>query len=360
MADEKFDLEVLKEKPVLVYGAGCVAKPMIKMLGYLKVNLIGVAVTSVSDNYNEYAGFKIKCIKDWKNYSEDSVVLIATSRRYFEEITKECNTTGFKNVIPLTPELNNIISMCCYKKYFSSLGISYNDKIITIGNGKYINPIFQLENGVKEFEGKLQEMVDFVVPSIMNDYTFIDEGLYEYGNVDLKIDDVVLDLGANVGYFSVLAASKGCVSYAFEPTPSQIPIIKRHSELNGDRIYAEQYAISNQGGETTFYLDNDILAANSLIVRGNQGSSITVNQITVDDFVKQKKLERVDFIKADIEGAERLMLEGATETLKRFAPKLSLCTYHLPDDKEVLTDLILKTNPNYKIEYKWEKLYAHV
>ena len=71
-------------------------------------------------------------------------------------------------------------------------------------------------------------------------------------------------------------------------------------------------------------------------------------------------LERVDFIKADIEGAERLMLKGAQETLRRFAPKLSICTYHLPDDKEVLEALIKQANPHYVIEHRWQKLYAHV
>ncbi|GHS89510.1 hypothetical protein AGMMS49957_12890 [Synergistales bacterium] len=43
-------------------------------------------------------------------------------------------------------------------------------------------------------------------------------------------------------------------------------------------------------------------------------------------------MERMEFIKTDIEGYERHMLKGAAKTLKRFAPKLALCTYRLPDD----------------------------
>ena len=71
-------------------------------------------------------------------------------------------------------------------------------------------------------------------------------------------------------------------------------------------------------------------------------------------------MESVDFIKADIEGAERYMLMGARETLGKFAPKLSICTYHFPDDPEVLEKIILEANPNYKIEHRWKKLYAIV
>lgn len=97
-----------------------------------------------------------------------------------------------------------------------------------------------------------------------------------------------------------------------------------------------------------------------MILKNSGMEEIEVPTITIDAFVKLRGLKSVDFIKADIEGAERDMLKGAFQTLKDYAPKLSLCTYHLPDDKEVLTKLILEANPNYVIEYKWLKLYAYV
>lgn len=54
------------------------------------------------------------------------------------------------------------------------------------------------------------------------------------------------------------------------------------------------------------------------------------------------------------------MLMGAKETLKKYASKLSLCTYHLPDDPQVLERLILEANSDYKTEHRWLKLYAYV
>ncbi|MDE6112533.1 MAG: FkbM family methyltransferase, partial [Bacteroidales bacterium] len=81
---------------------------------------------------------------------------------------------------------------------------------------------------------------------------------------------------------------------------------------------------------------------------------------TIDAFVKEHDLQRVDFIKADIEGAERDMLRGARETLKRFAPKLAICTYHLPDDPQVLEQIIKDANPDYTVVHTLHKLMAMV
>ena len=83
------------------------------------------------------------------------------------------------------------------------------------------------------------------------------------------------------------------------------------------------------------------------------------SEIKGDPF-KENALPRVDSIKADIEGYERYMLMGAQETLRRFAPKLALCTYHLPDDPEVLSELIKQANPDYNIVLKTKSCIASV
>jgi hypothetical protein len=102
--------------------------------------------------------------------------------------------------------------------------------------------------------------------------------------------------------------------------------------------------------------------SNSLLIRAHAYTHKTerVKIYALDTFVKEAGLARVDFIKADIEGAERDMLRGAAATLRDFAPKLALCTYHLLDDPEVLEHLILEANPRYKVVQFRKKLYAAV
>jgi hypothetical protein len=57
----------------------------------------------------------------------------------------------------------------------------------------------------------------------------------------------------------------------------------------------------------------------------------------------------VDFIKTDIEEQERYMLMYAIKISRKHVPKLAICTYHLPDDSDVLEDLIKRTNQIYNI-----------
>lgn len=191
------------------------------------------------------------------------------------------------------------------------------------------------------------------------------EGPYEFGAVTLKKNDVVLDCGANLGLFSIMASGKGCRSYAFEPLPANICLLEKMINEN-QNIFIAPYALSNNTGTAEFTAATSFSSVASLneIEHTPQNTvdnhTITVNTITIDQYVQENHLPRVDFIKADIEGAERYMLQGATQTLAEFAPKLSICTYHFPDDPDVLQKIILEANPKYLIEHCYKKLYAHV
>jgi hypothetical protein len=71
-------------------------------------------------------------------------------------------------------------------------------------------------------------------------------------------------------------------------------------------------------------------------------------------------LGKDDYDKKDVDRLEWDMLAGARNVLKEFAPKLAVCTYHLPDDPKMLKDIILDANPNYKIVQRKCKLYGMV
>ena len=205
---------------------------------------------------------------------------------------------------------------------------------------------------------------DYREEAMLDFYDSLPEGTYCLKNdvVDVRIEpgDVVFDVGSWVGDFAAYASVKKAIVYAFEPGSK----LYNHTLLKTAELNGNIYPVKMGLGDVPATVNIDETASNSLSLKIDSQQSgradSTIEITTIDDFVRDNKLDRVDFIKADIEGHERYMLMGARETLKRFAPKLAICTYHLPDDPEVLASLIKEANPAYRIVQKRKKLYASV
>ena len=356
MGNAQETLKVLLEKPVLVYGAGGMGRFCTTVLKDLDADVVGVAVTSMGSNVKTLNGYDVKEISQWLDYTKKAVVLIASPGAK-NDMIKTCKSYGFDNLVVLEQALHDLFFSMFFEPILTKHGVDVSGETICMGGGNYLNPFTQLKPGEHPFS----DMGDCILPPLFDIWTHVNEGPYELGDIKVSPGDVVFELGAHYGLFSVYAVSKGAETYAFEPTPDLGTIIERQSKFNNGAIHLAPYAVSNVCEKTKFYVCG-LSEGNSLTGAyiDDNTSTITVEQITIDEFVKRNNISHVDYITADIESAERLMLEGAQETLKNFAPKLALCTYHLPDDKEVMTELILKANPKYKIEYKWKKLYAHV
>ena len=198
---------------------------------------------------------------------------------------------------------------------------------------------------------------------------YMPEGPYGYNdstiNVTIMSNDIVIDAGAWIGDFSAYAASKGATVYAFEPGNENYLILCKTRDLNiGDDkgiIYPVHKGLGDSECEMNIFIDSENSGASSFIIEGNVCEKSEKIQITtLDIFVEENNINSVDFIKVDIEGFERNLLKGAKNVLKTFAPKLAICTYHLPDDPEVLEKIILEANPNYKIVHLRHKLFAAV
>lgn len=209
--------------------------------------------------------------------------------------------------------------------------------------------------------------LDLIAPYLAGTDVMSREGTYEAFGVEVHEGDVVIDAGANIGIFSAFAAKyRGGFVHAFEPVDSTAELLERLMRFNdiSSSVVVSRAGLSDYSGEAEIAVFAGSTGGNTLVEACMSGRHIEkrekVRLITIDDYVRDNHLERVDFIKADIEGSERNMLKGATETLKTFAPQLAICTYHLPDDKEVLTDIIKKANPRYSIKYGRMKLYAKV
>ena len=213
----------------------------------------------------------------------------------------------------------------------------------------YIIPCMFNDN----YEKAIAEYVDLYTP----------EGPYGYvdGDFDVRVKkgEVVIDAGAWIGDFSAYAASKGATAYAFEPCMEVFKWLKDTAKLNDDLIIPVPLGLGDTNCRMGISVDENNSGSNTLVSEYMEGNE-SVNVVTLDSFVKEYQLTYVDFIKSDIEGFERNLLMGARDTLRKFAPKLAICTYHLPDDPIVLAQIIKDANPNYKIVQLRHKLFAAV
>jgi len=152
---------------------------------------------------------------------------------------------------------------------------------------------------------------------------FSEDGKYEKGTVSvlkqlLKPGMTVLNIGANIGYFSVIISKivgpAGRV-FCFEPFPSTAELLKKNVKMNNcNNVEVFTKAISNKSGKDSMWIAPSSVN-NFISKKGIPGlEKLDVDVTTVDDFVNEKNLQ-IDFIFMDAEGSERNAIEGMRNTI---------------------------------------------
>lgn len=171
--------------------------------------------------------------------------------------------------------------------------------------------------------------------------------------VEVEKGDVVIDAGACWGdtalYFAHKTGASGKV-YSFEFIPDNIKLFKLNRSINPDlekQIELVEHPLSDKTGDLIYFNDNGPGSRIEFIAFEEQTGSTST--ITIDDFVKNNNITKVDFIKMDIEGAEPSALEGAIETIRKYKPKLAIAIYHSMDDFVNIPNWILNLNLDYEL-----------
>ncbi len=163
------------------------------------------------------------------------------------------------------------------------------------------------------------------------------------GDDHLKLNpgDVVLDLGGNIGtsamHFGEQVRPDGRI-YSFEPITHTI--LQRNLDVNGlaDVVEVVPMAVADREGELEFDTNDSYIDSSLTRVLHDpdmpKQRSMKAKVTTVDRFVADRALQRVDVIKMDIEGAEELAILGAKETIERFRPRWTISSYHLDHRNE--------------------------
>ncbi len=155
-----------------------------------------------------------------------------------------------------------------------------------------------------------------------------DEGIWEPYETSLVLSllragDVFVDVGANVGYFSVLAASvvgpQGAV-FAFEPDADNCRLLRANAELNGlgNCITAVEVALSDAAGEGLLFLAVDNLGDHQVYAGDEQRSSVPIALLDGSQYLAGR-LQRLDLLKVDTQGAEFRVMSGLMPLLHSLA-----------------------------------------
>ena len=169
--------------------------------------------------------------------------------------------------------------------------------------------------------------------------------------IEVQPGDVVIDAGACFGdtslYFSEKVGVNGAV-YAYEFDPDNLVLFRKNMEINAaiaGRVHLQEYAVWNKAGEQLRFLTN---GPSTRLVTENEESNFLTTTDTIDELVDRIGLNRLNFIKMDIEGAELEALQGAERSIRKFTPNLAISIYHRPEHFWLVQRYIDSLNLGYK------------
>jgi FkbM family methyltransferase len=159
-------------------------------------------------------------------------------------------------------------------------------------------------------------------------------GVYLYGDdiepelnyLDKFLDkeSVFIDIGASSGIYTLKAAKhlthKGIV-IAVEPFPEVFNSLYFSVRKNGfNNVKLRNFCATKETSETTLWMNSNLPNTFSIVERHNNSSGLSVLGVSIDDLMVWEKLNRLDYIKIDAEGAEKEILLGAKKSIEKFRP----------------------------------------
>lgn len=163
--------------------------------------------------------------------------------------------------------------------------------------------------------------------------------------------DIVMDVGAHIGTFDADALRRGAAKCILvEPDPVNVECIRRNfpREIAEGKIVIIPEGAWSSDSTLDFSEGVGNSGTGSFVLHEEGAKIIKVPVRPIDEMVSTLGIQRVTYLKMDIEGAEREALKGAAGTLARWKPTLMIDSYHRSDDNVVLPRVIHADNPAYR------------
>lgn len=177
---------------------------------------------------------------------------------------------------------------------------------------------------------------------------------YSHKNCKIQDGDYIIDGGGCWGdtalIFAYKAGKNGKV-FSFEFFEDNLKMLKENLSLNkgtSKKVVLIEKPLYNTT-DKVLYLNH--ACADITTLTENKKNSQKYKTVCIDDFVKENKIKKIDFIKLDVEGSELAALNGARQTILKHKPKLAIAAYHKYDDCYEIPKFINGLNLEYKFYF---------
>lgn len=179
-----------------------------------------------------------------------------------------------------------------------------------------------------------------------------------------------VDCGAHIGEYTCLfatAVGPGGAVHAFEPDPRIFPYLSENVTMNAlENVRVNRLALADGKGVEDFEMLEDAtcsslkrFGAEHPTLRKVLVDTVEIRTTSLDDYVEETRLERIDAIKIDVEGAELALVQGSKGILKRFRPRLVFIECDGRENQAPLEKLL--ADLGYKIQIRTEgTLFPHI
>lgn len=231
---------------------------------------------------------------------------------------------------------------------------------------QYLKDFYLKKSGVLCY--KLRKGGRFIIRGNSDDHYIAGEifvhRVYNPPGFEIKKGDNVVDIGAQIGIFSLYAGLRGANVYSFEPTLENLAILKKNIAINNLRnVHIFNLAVSKDIGEKTFYFckDKNYTGRHSLYPPAHESEKITVKVTNLAQIIKNNKIDKIDLLKMDCEGAEYDIFFNLSQSNFKKIKKISM-EFHDIDKKrnhKTLIQFLIKKGFKIKLNKRFNTmLYA--
>ena len=186
---------------------------------------------------------------------------------------------------------------------------------------------------------------------------------------DIKENDLVIDVGGHVGYFTIYAAKKAKNGkiITFEPSKESFNVLKNNLKINNiQNVIIENVGVGAKSGTAILNVDTTHSIGNSIFYSSKNSEKEDIQITTIPEIVKKYKIKSIDLLKLDCEGAEFEIILNLPSTILNTIKKISMEIHKIENfDIVDIQKLLVKNNFSIKRKYllqetktNWPILYA--